>query len=81
MIYPAAGAALGAIYFTLLRRAVCLHASQVAVLRIAPLHFLRIGMAVLVFWVTAQQGALPLLLALLGFLAVRFAALRWLWPE
>lgn len=69
----ALGAALGAAHFLLLLRSVRLHASQAPAVRVAPLYLIRIGVAVSAFWLIAQEGALPLLLALLGFLAARVA--------
>jgi len=71
--YLALGSALGAAYFLLLLRSVSLHASQATAVRVAPLYLVRIGVAVSAFWLISQQGALPLLLALLGFLAARTA--------
>lgn len=79
--YLAVGMALGAMYFSLLFRTVRLHASQAAASRIIPLYFLRFSAAALAFWVIVQQGAGPLLLALLGFLIARIAAQRWAGPE
>lgn len=74
--YLAAGMALGATYFYLLARTVGLHASQAAATRIISLYLLRLAAAVSAFWVIAQQGAAPILLALLGFLIARIAAQR-----
>ena len=79
--YLAAGAALGATYFFLLFQTVRLHASRAAAIRIVPLYVLRFAVAVLAFWVIAQQGAAPLVLALLGFLIARVAAQRWAGAE
>lgn len=73
----AAGAALGVFYFYVMYHAVRLHAAQAAASKIALLYLLRGGAALAVFWVIALQGALPLLLALLGFLLARFVAQRW----
>lgn len=81
VLYLAAGAALGAAYFVLLLRTVRLHASQAAAIRIVPLYFMRLAAAVSAFWIIAQQGALPLLLALLGFLIARFVIQRWMASE
>lgn len=78
VLYLAAGAALGALYFFLLYRTVRLHAAQAAALRVVPLYLLRVGAAVAVFWAVAHQGALPLLLTLLGFLLARLLAQRWM---
>lgn len=75
-LYVAIGAVLGAVHFALLLRTVRMHASHAAVVRVIPLYALRFGATVLGFWVVAQQGALPLLYALLGFMAARFAVQR-----
>ena len=80
-LYLAAGGALGAVYFALLARPVRLHVAQAAAMRIIALYALRIVAAVAAFWVIAQRGALPLLLALAGFLAARAATRRWLRAE
>ncbi|MFT5182096.1 MAG: F1F0 ATPase subunit 2 [Alphaproteobacteria bacterium] len=74
--YLAAGAALGAAYFALLYRTVCLHGAQVSALKTVLLFMLRLGAAVIVFWVIAQQGAAPLLWSALGFFLSRLLALR-----
>jgi F1F0 ATPase subunit 2 len=81
VLYLTAGAALGAVYFFLLLRTVRLHASQAAAIYIIPLYFMRFAAAVPAFWITAQQGALPLLLALLGFLTARLVIQRWAGSE
>jgi F1F0 ATPase subunit 2 len=77
-LYLTAGGALGAAYFALLLWTVRLHASQAAAIRVIPLYIMRFAAAVSAFWMIAQQGAFPLLLALLGFLIVRIAAQRWM---
>jgi F1F0 ATPase subunit 2 len=77
-LYLTTGAALGAVYFVLLLRTVRLHASQAAAIRIIPLHIMRFSTAVSAFWIIAQQGALPLLLALLGFQIARLVIQRWM---
>jgi len=79
--YLALGAALGVSYFLLLLRSVRLHASQAPAVRVAPLYLIRIGAAVSAFWLIAQHGALPLLLALLGFLVARIAVQFCAGPE
>ena len=76
-LYLTAGAALGAVYFVLLLRTVRLHASQGAAIRVMPLYIMRFAAAVSAFWIIAQQGALALLLALLGFLIARLVIQRW----
>jgi len=80
-MYLTAGALLGAVYFVLLLRTVRLQASRAAVKLVAPLYLVRLALAVAVFWAIAQQGALPLLLALLGFLMARFATQSWVGSE
>jgi F1F0 ATPase subunit 2 len=80
-LYLTAGVALGAAYFVLLLRTVRLHASQAAAIRIIPLYFVRFAAAVSAFWIIAQQGAFPLLLALLGFLIARIVIQHWMGSE
>jgi hypothetical protein len=77
VLYPTAGAAIGTVYFVLLLRAVHLHAAQVVTIRIIPLYILRFAMVTSAFWILVQQGALPLLLTLLGFLIARLVIQRW----
>lgn len=77
-LYLVAGLALGAMYFALLLRTVRLHASQSSAIEIIPLYVVRLGAAASVFWAIAQQGALPLLLALLGFLIARAVSEHWI---
>lgn len=76
VIFLPAGAALGAAYFALLR--LSLPGSEGAGIAAVflPLLLARVALAVGVFWIIAQQGALPLLIALLGFLLARIAAKR-----
>lgn len=81
VLYLAAGATLGAAYFTMLFWTVRLYTSQARTLRVLPLYVLRLAAAATVFWLIAQQGAVPLLAALLGFLMARGAAQRWLKAE
>ena len=71
--FIAVGAAFGVLYFLLLYRTVQLHAAGVEIMRIAPLYVLRAAGAVTLFWFLAREGALPLLLALAGFLVARSA--------
>ena len=77
VIFLTLGMALGSGYFLLLLYSVRRHAAQEKTLRLLPLHLLRLGAAGLFFWLIAQQGALALLLALLGFLIARVAVQRW----
>lgn len=81
VLYLTAGAALGAGYFILLLQTVRLHASQAAAIRVIPLYFVRFAAVVSAFWIIAQQGALPLLLTLLGFLIARLVIQRWMGSE
>ena len=90
--YLALGAALGAGYFALLRRAVRLYAGrgtaqgtalgtaegtvEGTAVRFLAFYVLRFAGAGLVFYLVVQQGALPLLMALLGFLLARIVAQR-----
>ena len=76
VIWLALGMLLGAHYFFLLHRAVSLLASHATAIRIVLLSLIRFGVALTVFWVIALQGALPLLLALLGFVVARHLAQR-----
>lgn len=78
LVFLAAGAALGAVYFGLLLWTVRLHAAQATAARVIPLYLARLAMAICAFWIIAQHGALPLLLALAGFLISRTAAQHWL---
>ena len=77
LLFVAAGLAVGVAYFLLLYRTVTLHAAQAGAGSIAPLYLLRFALAGAAFWFIAQQGALPLLLALAGFLGARFAVQRF----
>ena len=70
--YALTGALLGGAYFFLLFRALRLHLRQVATMRVVPLHLIRFGLVLVTFWVIVQAGAIPLLLAFIGFLAARF---------
>lgn len=70
-MFLGAGAALGTLYFMLVYRTVRLHAIRATATHIVPLYLMRVALAVAVFWVIAQQGAMPLLLALLGFVIAR----------
>lgn len=68
------GAATGALYFLILYRTVRLHAAGAAIALVLPLYLLRAAGAIAVFWMIAREGAMPLLLALAGFLVARYAA-------
>ena len=70
-IFVGAGAALGTLYFVLVHRTARLLAVGASASRIVPLYVARLALAVAVLWVIAQHGAMPLLLALLGFVVAR----------
>lgn len=70
------GLALGAGYFYMLYRSVLIEKQRGSLKRMVGLLVLRIGIAVLVFWLMAQAGVMPLLLTLAGFLAARYGAQR-----
>lgn len=72
--FTAIGAVVGALYFLILYRTVQLHIAGAAVARVLPLYVLRAAGAVAVFWLIAREGAVPLLLALGGFVVARYAA-------
>lgn len=76
LAYLLAGIALGSFYFYALLRTVRLHMAQAALSKVLPLYLLRGGVALAAFWVIAQQGAGPLLSALLGFVGARFMVQR-----
>lgn len=67
-----AGALFGSIYFYAVFRTARLVIAGAALSKIAPLYVLRCAGALLVFWIAAQRGPLPLLLTLAGFIAARF---------
>jgi F1F0 ATPase subunit 2 len=77
VLYITSGAAVGVVYFALLLRTVRLHSSRASVGHIIALYAIRMIAAISVFWLVAQNGALPLLLALMGFLAARIAIQRF----
>ena len=76
IFYPAAGFALGTLFFRLLLQTVRMHAVQAAASLVIALYFARLAVAVAAFWLIAQQGAFPLLLALMGFLLARTVVQR-----
>jgi F1F0 ATPase subunit 2 len=75
-LYPVAGIALGALYFLLVHRTARLHAAAGSAGRIAVFYAIRLTLAVAVFWAIAQQGAMPLLLTLAGFIVARMVVVR-----
>jgi F1F0 ATPase subunit 2 len=76
ILYLLAGCALGVFYFFAVFHTIRLHVAQAALSRIIPLYLLRGLIALGAFWFVAQQGALPLLILLLGFLGARFMVQR-----
>lgn len=83
-VYVTAGAFVGAVYFLLLLWTVNVYTGQVVAIPVSSLYVVRIAMAVAAFWMIAQQGAAPLLFALLGFLIARSVIRRscgapWSW--
>lgn len=76
LLYLAAGAALGALYFAALYLSVSLFTAKAGAVRVLPLFLIRFAAAGGALWLVAQQGAVPLLLALAGFLFARTAAQR-----
>jgi F1F0 ATPase subunit 2 len=76
VLWLLAGAALGMVYFALLHRTLRLSLSGARTAHVLPLYVLRLAVAAGAFWAIAQYGALPLLLALGGFLAARFVVQR-----
>jgi len=72
--FAAIGAVVGALYFLILYRTVQMHTAGAAISRVFPLYLLRAAGAIAVFWTIAREGAMPLLLALAGFLVARYAA-------
>jgi F1F0 ATPase subunit 2 len=76
-LYLLAGAALGGAYFFLLLRMVQACTAGAKMNLVVPLYLLRLAAAGAAFWFIAQQGAVPLLLALAGFVLARIAVQRW----
>lgn len=74
--FLAVGAVVGSLYFLLLFQTVRMHVSNAGFRVIAPLYLVRMAGAGAAFWAIAQQGAVELLLALLGFLAARYVFQR-----
>jgi hypothetical protein len=76
LLYLTAGGVLGLVYFLLLHATLRLHTRRSDASILVILYVGRVGGAILAFWAVAQAGALPLLLALAGFLAARLAVSR-----
>lgn len=79
-VFLLAGLLLGAGYFHLLARTARAHLNASPLSHILPLYILRIGAAILTFWIAAQYGALPLLITAAGFLLARVAMLQLIEP-
>lgn len=73
-----AGLMLGTAYFAALFQAIRLQASRGSAFVAIPLHVGRVVAAVVAFWLAAQQGALTILLVLLGFLCARHVFQRFI---
>lgn len=66
----------GLVFFGLLARTTRLHLAGAPLARLLPLLALRLAVALALFWAVAHSGALPLLLALAGFVLARLAIQR-----
>lgn len=75
LVFLLIGVLLGAGYFVLLFAQVTQHARGASSGHAIVTHLLRVGAAVLMFWVIAQYGATALLASLAGFTVV-LATLR-----
>ncbi len=71
------GLLIGSLYFLLLWYSVRSFAAQSSVARMVPLSLLRMAVAVVCFWFIAQQGVVPVLSALAGFLIGRLIVKHW----
>ncbi|MFC2966707.1 N-ATPase subunit AtpR [Acidimangrovimonas pyrenivorans] len=76
ILYLILGGALGTGYFLALRHTVRLHGEKAPAGKLAAWYGLRIGGAVVVFVLVAQEGALPLLITFAGFIVARFLVVR-----
>lgn len=74
--FAAIGAAFGLAYFAALRVNARLYLAGTGLGPPFALHVARLAAAALLFWVSARQGAAPLLAALAGFLVARLIAVR-----
>lgn len=81
LLYFIAGSLLAGFYFLLLRQSLRLQDAKLRAGNMAFFFLLRFLLGAGGFWLIAQQGAGPLLAALLGFLTARIAAQRWMVPE
>ena len=75
-LWLAAGIALGAVYLWLVARTVAALTGSGGKAPAALWLVLRMALAVGAFWVAATEGALPVLVMLLGFLIARTVAIR-----
>jgi hypothetical protein len=76
LLFSLAGGATGWLYFALLRRSLVSRDGKPATSGFILLLMLRLAIAGAGFWAIAQEGAVPLMAALAGFLVVRFAMQR-----
>lgn len=76
LLFATAGVALGVIYFALLAVTVNRYVSRSTAASIISLYLLRLAIAVAGFWFIAQQGPVPLIAALAGFMAARLLVQR-----
>lgn len=81
VVYVPVGLLLGAVYFALLRRSLPDIQSSTPIAAYFPLFAARFGLAAFAFWCVAQAGAVPVLLALSGFLLARGMARRLALPR
>ncbi len=70
-LYILTGVGLGKVYFDLVAHTVHLHTEGRSSSLLFSFYLLRTIASVIVFWLVAQQGAMPLLLLLFGFVLVR----------
>ena len=75
-LWLAAGIALGAVYLWLVARTVAAITGSGGKAPAALWLVLRMALAAGAFWAAATEGALPLLVMLLGFLIARTVAIR-----
>lgn len=75
-LWLVAGIALGAVYLWLVARTVAAITGSGQRTTAALWLVLRMALAAVAFWAAASEGALPLLVMLLGFLIARTVAIR-----
>lgn len=71
LIYLGLGGCVGTVFFLSLRNMVRTVQSGAPIYLTVVFGVLRVGVAGVLFWLAAQQGAMPVLMMLLGFLAAR----------